>query len=273
MTQNMTQDMLKKNTEVLGKEKPALLSIRSRKWFITKHDYLEKHINSIKELKAIKWAFCKEICPTTGRKHIHVFLSFKNAVKLGRLKKVFGDADIKKCKGNDNQNLLYIMKDGNYESSFEQEEPEWEPNIISIDSLRPWQEKLMEKLKTRADDLTIMWYWDEKGGAGKTAMVKLLLTTRKCIMVGGRQEDVINGLDNYYEDKKKYPQIILVNLPRSYTKVNYPALELIKDGVCVNTKYKSRFHIFANPHVIVFANRPPVRKEMTENKWDIVCLD
>lgn len=267
----MTQDIEKKNTKGLGKEKPNPLNIRGRKWFITKHDYTITHIDCIKEIKAEKWAYCKEECPTTKRKHLHIFLKLKNAVTIRKLKKIFGDSKIEKCKGNDDQNLLYIMKDGNYESSFKKEEPEWEVDIIK--ELREWQEDLMEKLKNRPNDRTVMWYYDTLGGKGKTAITKVLLKTRKCILVGGRNQDVINGIDNYYEENKKYPQIVIINLPRSKSEVSYSAIESVKDGLCVNTKYKCRFHMFASPHIIVFANREPIKEMLSEDRWDIVCLD
>lgn len=54
---------------------------------------------------------CKELAPTTGHEHIHIYVHFKNMIRLS-IKKCNG-AHIEVCRGTPQQNIEYIIKDGN----------------------------------------------------------------------------------------------------------------------------------------------------------------
>ena len=53
---------------------------------------------------------CKEIAPTTGHVHFHIYVQFPNARRLS-MKKLCG-AHVEKCRGSPEQNIKYIKKDG-----------------------------------------------------------------------------------------------------------------------------------------------------------------
>jgi len=69
--------------------------------------------------------------------------------------------------------------------------------------------------------------------------------------------------------------IVVFDLPRNNgNKISYSALESIKDGLIVNTKYETGCKIINAPHIIVFSNKPPEEGEcMSIDKWRIVNLD
>lgn len=67
-------------------------------------EYLES-LNSLKYLIS-----CKEIAPSTGHEHIHIFVCFGNSIKLS-VKKCCG-AHIEYCRGTVKQNIDYVKKDG-----------------------------------------------------------------------------------------------------------------------------------------------------------------
>ena len=52
----------------------------------------------------------REIAPTTGHKHAHIYVQFPNTRRLS-LKKLCG-AHVEKCLGSPEQNIKYIKKDG-----------------------------------------------------------------------------------------------------------------------------------------------------------------
>ena len=54
---------------------------------------------------------CKEIAPSTGHEHIHVYVQFMDSMKMA-IKKLCG-AHVEKCRGSAQQNIAYIKKDGN----------------------------------------------------------------------------------------------------------------------------------------------------------------
>ena len=65
----------------------------------------------IESLKPFQYGIaCQEIAPTTGHKHIHMFVQFTRGVRLS-LNKLMG-THVEKCKGSPQQNVDYIKKDG-----------------------------------------------------------------------------------------------------------------------------------------------------------------
>ena len=76
---------------------------------VSKFDELLKYLTHLKSLNYI--IACKEIAPTTGHEHIHIYCQFKTSITLS-LKHTCG-AHIEKCRGTPQQNQDYIRKDGN----------------------------------------------------------------------------------------------------------------------------------------------------------------
>ena len=54
---------------------------------------------------------CKEIAPSTGHEHIHIYAQFTRSIRLSLFE--LKGAHIEKCKGSPQQNIKYIQKDGN----------------------------------------------------------------------------------------------------------------------------------------------------------------
>ena len=87
---------------------------KARHWQLTLNDIerwdeLKDYLESLKSLNYI--IACQEEAPTTGHKHIHCYCQFTNALTLS-LKSTQG-AHIEACRGTPQQNVNYIMKDGN----------------------------------------------------------------------------------------------------------------------------------------------------------------
>lgn len=59
--------------------------------------------------------WCKEVCPDTGRDHWHMFIYLKNARSFNSIRKFFEPNHVEICKGNAQQNIEYVKKDGNWE--------------------------------------------------------------------------------------------------------------------------------------------------------------
>lgn len=76
---------------------------------VEKFDELTAYLTSLKSTTYI--IACKELAPTTGHEHIHIYCQFSNAIKLS-LKKCCG-AHVEYCRGTPQQNVDYIKKDGN----------------------------------------------------------------------------------------------------------------------------------------------------------------
>lgn len=89
-------------------------SFRARAFQLTLHDLTayETIKEYLTESKVFRYLIsCMEVCPTTDKKHIHIYVNYTES-KMLSVKKC-GTAHIEKCKGSPKQNIEYIKKDGN----------------------------------------------------------------------------------------------------------------------------------------------------------------
>lgn len=143
---------------------------------------------------------------------------------------------------------------------------------INFTDMYTWQRALAEEVKTPPHHRSIIWYYDQIGGSGKTEMAKYLLVHHpsSLFLSGGAFKDI-----SYQIIKaKKDPGIVIVNLPRtSDGKVSYASLEAAKDGLVQSGKYEGGHRLFPQPHVIVFANFMPDINALSLDRWEIRHLD
>lgn len=141
--------------------------------------------------------------------------------------------------------------------------------IKTIEKLKPWQENI-EKflLENEPDGRTLHWYWDSKGGKGKSSFCKYLYVKHKFITIqGGKLSDIMNIIFNLDMDET---QAIIIDLPRnSGNKISYKAVECILNGMITNTKFETGIKYFNPPHVVVFANSEPDTSKLSNDRWII----
>jgi len=89
-----------------------------RAYMLTVNNYTEEELDQMDLLmndKRVKYAvYGKEIAPTTGTPHIHLYLYFTNPVSFKPLKKKFPRARIDKCKGTPEQCRTYTTKENDF---------------------------------------------------------------------------------------------------------------------------------------------------------------
>lgn len=100
-------DTIEMDTNRLGNTRARRFQLTLNEVF--KYPQLFEYLTSLNSLKYL--ISCKEIAPSTGHEHIHIFICLSNPVKLS-VKKTCG-AHIEKCLGTIKQNIEYIRKDGN----------------------------------------------------------------------------------------------------------------------------------------------------------------
>lgn len=142
--------------------------------------------------------------------------------------------------------------------------------------LRPWQEKIVSIIKEQACDRIIWWFWEPKGGLGKTTFQKwLFLNFPGVTPLSGKSADMKNGLIEYMEiNNNKVPKVVLVNLPKTFNHnyFSYEGTEAIKDMWFYSGKYKGGVVCNRNPHLMIFANKEPDIEEMSPDRWNIIRL-
>lgn len=213
-----------------------------------------------------KFQYGKEICPSTGKKHLQLFIILKKAMRITELK-IPGNPHLDACKGDEESNLNYTSKEGDiFKWGYPKE-------IKIIKELRPWQLEIENILKTEPDERKIYWFWERTGNIGKSALVKYLVVKYNCLFCqGGKESDIMNLVFKSDMDKSN---CVLFDIPRSHKgNVSYSALENIKNGLVCNTKYETGYKVFNSPHVICFANYPPTKpEELSSDRWEITCLN
>lgn len=160
--------------------------------------------------------------------------------------------------------------------------PEPPEPLQTVTELREWQKKALALFENRADDRTINWIWEEKGGVGKSVLAKYLFDNRNVVFIsGGRTQDCMMAiLQAKIIDSKT---IVIFNIPRAHrNKIGYDCMEMIKDGLIFSSKYEVASRRFNAPHILVFANFPPDKentlsldrfKEFTIVNNDLIAIE
>jgi len=239
--------------------------------FFTWNNYPENFLDLIDPVfRAFgkKWAFQEET-GAQGTKHIQGVITCKKKCRDTEFKLPKG-IHWEAMKGTWEEAVAYCQKDdtktgGRWSHGLKRP-------IETITELRPWQETIIEVIKTKPDDRTIHWYWSAKGNIGKSVFTKYLVVHHDAIFcVAGIYSDICNLIFNNDMDERT---IVIFDLPRNNgNHISYSALESIKNGLISNTKYETGFKAFNSPHVIVFSNEEPEHKKLSEDRWHIINLD
>lgn len=256
--------------EIGNTNKVNLPNIRCRKWVFTINNPTEDDAKNIKALN------CKYIYQLEQgaqmTQHFQGFIEFKNPISFNSIKKKLPRAHIEKC-NNTEASKKYCQKlegriDGPWINGYA------EP-IELIKQFRPWQQEIIDMVNTKPDDRKIYWYFDEVGGKGKTSLAKYLCVNYNCVYATGKASDIKYLLHSFFEqdEAKKNSLIVIFDLTRSTENyVSYQAIEEIKNGIFMNTKYECKQHIFNSPWVLVFANFEPETEKLSMDRWEIRTL-
>jgi len=212
----------------------------------------------------------REICPTTNKVHMQVFVAFNKPI---RPKEAFNKIDTKwiKCDGSEGQNERYCSKDGDFEKFGELFESDWK--IMRWD-LRKNQIEIVDEILAPVNpkfNREVLWYWEPKGGFGKTITYTYLVDNHKCLICGGKESDMKFAVSEYIK-VNGFPKIIVINLEMAKDKISYTGLEACLDGLFFSSKYESGMCRFPRCRVVVFANIPPDESAMGQNRFKVRLL-
>lgn len=209
-----------------------------------------------------------------GTPHVQGFITMQKGEKVRPITAFGLPKQIKwiAAKGTLLENVKYCTKDGQFEIGGTCKGAL--PYTIELE-LKPWQKKIVSIIEQPPDGRTIWWFWEPKGGLGKTTFQKwLCLNFEGVTPLGGKHSDMKNGICQYKEQFDTVPTIILVNLPMTFdqTYFSYTGTEECKDMFFYSPKYKGGPICERNPHLLIFANEPPKVEDMAPDRWRIVRL-
>lgn len=256
----------------VGNTKPPPKQVSpAKRWCFTSFNVLENNIENIKGVVLSSNSSSiigLETCPETKKKHLQGYVEFASKV---RPKNLFEDTTIhwEKCKGNRDTNITYCSKENIAWTNFKLPK---KLKLISENNFYAWQKNLVSILQKEPDDRTIHWYWSEEGNVGKTSFCKYLCATMGAIMLGGKSGDMMNCIVDYMKNNNGCtPEIILINLPRSFNSdyLSYPGLESVKDMCFYSGKYEGGQVVGNSPHLVIFANEEPNECKLSDDRWNI----
>lgn len=137
-------------------------------------------------------------------------------------------------------------------------------------NLYEWQKNICDILATEPDDRTIHWIHGASGGNGKTTFCKYIHRFYdNVIMLSGKSADMKNGVIEFEKKNEVLPEVILINLPRSYNNdyLSYCGIEEIKDMFFYSGKYEGGMVNGNSPHVFIFSNQEPDYQMLSEDRW------
>lgn len=144
-------------------------------------------------------------------------------------------------------------------------------DLPAIDRMPPWYNEAIRAVESITDTRQILWIYDPSGGAGKTKLAKHLCLHTKGIPISyGKASDIL-----HIAASNKGP-LYVVNLPRAKgrdvgSQDIYQALEGIRDGFFIDTKYKSKSILRKPSKIIVFANIMPTKDQLKSQGRYWVC--
>lgn len=251
---------------------------RGRNWNFTWNNYTNDDIDTLKKyFDEDKYIIGKEV-GENGTPHLQGCVSFKNARTFNSLKIKFP-----KCHWEITKNKFkienYCKKENNFITNIGKSLNElYDDYMIATYKdikWRSWQMEIFDIINFTPNDRRIInWYYDYYGNVGKTFLCRYIEWKYKVIIVNGKQNDVFNGIKNYLDTKKIFPEIILIDIPRTNEKyVCYGTIEKIKDGLFYSGKYEGGICRLLPVHVIVFANFKPEEEKMSIDRWNIKLIE
>jgi hypothetical protein len=185
-------------------------------------------------------------------------------------------------RGTVQENIRYCTKDDTYDVSTDlrflhncrKQDPPRQPRILAFSELLKWQVAVDNVAKTIPNDRRVYWIYETIGAAGKSRFATYLCHHYNCLSMSGKAADIKFGVVNYKEKVGSYPDIVVVDIPRSveWGDYSWAAIESIKDGSFYSTKYESVQVIMPNPHVFIFSNSLPDQSVFSSDRWSILKI-
>lgn len=259
------RDGAKGNTETLAKKDVPKQSNQVIRWCLTFNNYSEKERSVLietLETECKRFIVGREKGKENGTEHLQGYMELKSKRRLTELKNIFSDKiHWEPARAKEDANRVYCSKEGRdiVSKGFPRK-----PYILPNELLYVWQKGVVDIVKSEPDERSIYWFWEKKGCAGKTSLAKKLSVENGAIPVEGKKNDILYCAAEFESD------CYIFDFERSMEDfISYGAIEKIKNGYFMCSKYESKPIIRANPHVICFANFPPDVSKLSKDRWKI----
>lgn len=238
-----------------------------KQWCFTLNNYEEKEYSFLISWLSSnsKYIVGKEI-GEKGTPHLQGYFNLRKKMRFTALIKINDRWHLeKKSKhSTEEDNIQYCSKDNDYVSNM------YIPralNIIKFQDLYTWELEILQILKKPIDDRKIFWFWEPTGNIGKSTFTKYLCHYHNAVPVEGKKNDILYCCANFETD------LYIFDFERSMEEyVSYGAIEKVKNGCFMCSKYESKPIIRNCPNIFVFANFEPDTSMLSKDRWVIKKL-
>lgn len=238
----------------------------AKNWCFTFNNYTEddyQYIIEAFEKNSSKYIIGKEV-GEKGTPHLQGYVYNKKKFRPSELK-LSKSIHWEKCKGSQKQNIEYCMKDSNYKSNIKIEKP---LKLLQETQLYDWQKDIIKIIKEEPHERIIYWYWEPTGNCGKTTFAKYLSAKFDAVPIEGKKNDILYCAAEHNSD------IYIFDFERCMEEfISYGAMEKIKNGYYMCSKYESKPIIRNCPHIICFANFEPDVTKLSADRWKITEIN
>jgi hypothetical protein len=222
-----------------------------------------------------KYIFGEEYGGSGKTPHLECYLKFKTKKEWHKIMEVFKWSDLqpsKKC--NFQAGIDYCSKECNrIWTNIKLPKPLVK---VKYEMLRKDQKLIVDLFKEDEDPIhgrKIWWFWESDGNWGKSFTCLHLIDYCGALIVQGKNNDILHGVKDYYDNQGEIPRIIVFDIPRVNSgHVSYQAIESLKNGFFYSGKYEGGMVRFNKPHIICFSNQSPEIDKLSEDRWKILAL-
>lgn len=139
-----------------------------------------------------------------------------------------------------------------------------------ISNLYPWQQSIKDEVETHPDNRSISVVYNPEGNIGKSAFCKYMSFHHKTLSVGWAKTGDLLNLVSKNQNRTAYFFDLSRTRPKDWASDDiYAAMEGIKNGHFINTKYETCEVLMKIPHVWIFTNTLPRLSAMSRDRWRI----
>lgn len=254
---------------------------KNKHWFFTFNNYTEADIIELQDVFnrfCISWIFQEEI-GECGTPHLQGcvkcidpmrWTEFKLSKKIHWEKLISWTGGSKYCTKDETSNgQIYCSKDLEH---VRKRALECRIKTIRKEDFYDWQKYAYEQLKYEADDRLVHWIYSRSGKKGKSAFTKYMVKHENFIFLSnGKSSDIANLIVN--QDMSKVRGIIFDLSRCQGNKINFDAIENIKNGMICSMKYEGGIKIFNPIHVMVFSNEAPELDKLSSDRWKVTDIE
>lgn len=237
-----------------------------------------KLLDSVLRDKKWKYIFQLEL---TGEANWHYQGYFKTEEKTREtalaktLKEDFEDIHISKASTNGIEALKsYSMKAETRQSGpWADCEQYLGTDIVEKAKLWEWQQEMLSKLEATVDPREIMWVYDKDGNMGKSMFIKYLAWNLKSVPMQYADAKDLLYIVSEMPNRKIYTFDLTRTCPKLFSRDDlYAAMEGIKNGCFISTKYKPKVVLMKPPHILCCANKLPDLTKVSKDRWSIYTI-